>query len=89
MLQSAIDAHSGGRAVFLVHIMIQMLVNRGVGQQVLTSGFVGVRVVGVKWGSGQNRVGEKTEQFSYSPTIVDNPVCTFFDSVLENVLERN
>ena len=30
-----------------------------------------------------------SEQFSYSPTIVDTPVCTFFDSVLEKVLERN
>ena len=116
----------------------------------LTSGFVGVRVVGVKLGSSQKRVWEKTEllkkknhriclkyggfygcggrtrtydlrvmrgfrvslaflnplkrgklvkvlwsfagnseQFSYSPTIVDTPVCTFFDSVLEKVLVRN
>ena len=31
----------------------------------------------------------KSEQLSYSPTIVDTHVCTFFDSVLEKVLERN
>ena len=30
-----------------------------------------------------------SEQFSYSPTIVDTHVCTFFDGVLEKVLERN
>ena len=29
-----------------------------------------------------------SEQFSYSPTIVDTHVCTFFDGVLEKVLER-
>ena len=140
----------GAGLSFLVHIMIQMLVNRGVGQQVLTSGFVGVRSAGIKLGATQNRVGEKnellmkknhriclkyggfygcggrtrsydlrvmrgfwvslavlnplkcgelvqvfqsftgnSEQFSYSPTIVDTPVCPFFDGVLEKVLERN
>lgn len=30
-----------------------------------------------------------SEQFFYSPTIVDTHVCTFFDGVLEKVLERN
>ena len=30
-----------------------------------------------------------SEHFSYSPTIVDTHVCTFFDGVLEKVLERN
>ena len=30
----------------------------------------------------------KSEQFSYSPTIVDTHICTFFDGVLEKVLER-
>ena len=30
-----------------------------------------------------------SEQFPYSPTIVDTPVCMFFDGVLEKVLERN
>ena len=29
-----------------------------------------------------------SEQFSYSPTIVDTHVCTFFDGVLEEMLER-
>ena len=29
-----------------------------------------------------------SEQLSYSPTIVDTQVCTFFDGVLEKVLER-
>ena len=29
-----------------------------------------------------------SEQFYYSPTIVDTHVCTFFDGVLEKVLER-
>ena len=31
----------------------------------------------------------KSEQFSYDLTIVDTHVFTFFDSVLEKVLERN
>jgi hypothetical protein len=30
-----------------------------------------------------------SERFSYSPTIVDTHVCTFFDGVLEEMLERN
>ncbi len=30
-----------------------------------------------------------SEQISYSPTIVDTHICTFFDSVLEEMLERN
>ena len=30
-----------------------------------------------------------SEQFSYTFTIVDTHVCTFFDSVLEEMLERN
>ena len=30
-----------------------------------------------------------SEQFSYSPTIVDTHVCTFIDGVLEKVLEKN
>ena len=30
-----------------------------------------------------------SEQFPYSSTIVDTPVCTYFYSVLEKVLERN
>ena len=30
-----------------------------------------------------------SEQIPYSPTIVDTHVCTFFDGVLEKVLERN
>ena len=30
-----------------------------------------------------------SEQFFYSPTIVDTHVCTFIDGVLEKVLERN
>ena len=30
----------------------------------------------------------KSEQFSYSLTIVDTHVCTFFDGVLEEMLER-
>ena len=30
-----------------------------------------------------------SEQFFYSPTIVDTHDCTFFDGVLEKVLERN
>ena len=29
-----------------------------------------------------------SEQFSYTITIVDTHVCTFFDGVLEKVLER-
>jgi hypothetical protein len=29
-----------------------------------------------------------SERFSYSPTIVDTHVCTFFDGVLEEMLER-
>ena len=29
-----------------------------------------------------------SEQFSYSPTIVGTHVCTFFDGVLEEMLER-
>ena len=31
----------------------------------------------------------KSEQLSYTITIVDTQVCTFFDSVLEEMLERN
>ena len=31
----------------------------------------------------------KSEQFSYSPTIVDTHICAFFDGVLEKVLEKN
>ena len=31
----------------------------------------------------------KSEQFSYTITIVDTHVCTFFDGVLEEMLERN
>lgn len=30
-----------------------------------------------------------SEQLSYTITIVDTHVCTFFDGVLEKVLERN
>ena len=30
----------------------------------------------------------KSEQLTYSPTIVDTHVCTFFDGVLEEMLER-
>ena len=30
-----------------------------------------------------------SEQLSYTITIVDTQVCTFFDSVLEEMLERN
>ena len=30
-----------------------------------------------------------SEQFFYSSTIVDTHVCTFFDGVLEEMLERN
>ena len=31
----------------------------------------------------------KSEQLSYTITIVDTHVCTFFDGVLEEMLERN
>ena len=31
----------------------------------------------------------KSEQLSYTITIVDTHVCMFFDSVLEEMLERN
>ena len=41
-------------------------------------------LVQVFWSSTGN-----SEQFSYSPTTVDTPVCTFFDGVLEEMLERN